>query len=114
MTDGLIKLYDLKQLEILLLGTSGSFGNTDMVKIYFDHHKGTFRCLAMLKVLADEFFYASEEIFKKLKIFFLHASAHVPLTLSLHGLFNGQSSVLYFMSLTTCFMIRINRHRHSN
>lgn len=31
--DGIIKLYDLKQLEILLLETSGSFGNTGKVKI---------------------------------------------------------------------------------
>ncbi|ORE06183.1 hypothetical protein BCV72DRAFT_207877, partial [Rhizopus microsporus var. microsporus] len=68
--DVLIKLYGLKQSEILLLETSVSFGNTEKVKINFDHHKGTFGCLTMLKVLADEFFYASEEAFKKLKSFF--------------------------------------------
>ncbi|RCH88661.1 hypothetical protein CU098_005447, partial [Rhizopus stolonifer] len=39
-SDGLIRAYGIKQLELLVLETSGHFGNTDKVKINFDHHKG--------------------------------------------------------------------------
>jgi hypothetical protein len=67
-------LYDLKELEILLLETSGSFGNTDMAKINFDHHKGTFGCLAMIKLIVDEYYCASEKTFQKLKKKFVNAA----------------------------------------
>jgi hypothetical protein len=39
--DGIIKLFKMKEIEVLFLETSGSFGNKDKVKINFDHHKGT-------------------------------------------------------------------------
>jgi hypothetical protein len=42
------------------------------MKINFDHHKGTFECLAMLKTIADEFYFVSRDTFKKLKIFFFY------------------------------------------
>ncbi|KAG1445994.1 hypothetical protein G6F46_010677 [Rhizopus delemar] len=73
-SDGLIKLYGTKKLKILLFETSGSLNNTDNVKINFDHHKGTFGSLALLKCIADEFFFASVEKFKKVKVFFVHAA----------------------------------------
>ncbi|KAG1449113.1 hypothetical protein G6F46_001409 [Rhizopus delemar] len=72
--DGLIKLYGIKKLEILLLETSGPLNNADKVKINFDHHKGTFGSLALLKCIADEFSFASVEKFKKVKVFFVHAA----------------------------------------
>lgn len=75
--DSLIKLYGIKKLEILLLETSGSLNNTDKVKINFDHHKGTFRSLALLKCIADGFSFASVEKFKKVKVFFVHAAGNI-------------------------------------
>ncbi|KAL0142727.1 hypothetical protein V8B55DRAFT_1328378 [Mucor lusitanicus] len=63
--DESIKLYRIKQLEILLLEISGSLGNTDKVKINFDHHKGVFGSLAMLKTIADEFSLASVDLFQQ-------------------------------------------------
>ncbi|EIE90418.1 hypothetical protein RO3G_15129 [Rhizopus delemar RA 99-880] len=69
-TDGLIKLFGIKQLELLLLETSGHFRNTDSVKLNFDHHKGMFGLLAMLKCIADEFHFANIEKFCKVKVFF--------------------------------------------
>ncbi|KAG0934809.1 hypothetical protein G6F57_011588 [Rhizopus arrhizus] len=72
--DGIIKLFKMKEIEMLFLETSGSFGNKDKVKINFDHHKGTFGSLAILKTIADEFCFASVDTFKTLKIFFLYAA----------------------------------------
>lgn len=71
---GIIKLYGLKKIEVLLLETSGSFGNTDKSKISYDHHKGLFGAQAMLKNIADEFPLASMKAFQKCKAFFLHAA----------------------------------------
>lgn len=75
-TDGLIKLYGLKKIEILIVETSGHFGNTDRVKLKFDHHKGMFGMLAMLKCIADEFYLASVEKFSKVKVFFLNGAGN--------------------------------------
>lgn len=52
---GIIKFYKINQLEVLLLETSSSFGSSDKTKASFDHHKGLFSVLVMLKVVADEF-----------------------------------------------------------
>ncbi|GAA5802099.1 hypothetical protein HPULCUR_007559 [Helicostylum pulchrum] len=73
-TDGLIKLFGLKKLELLLLETSGHFSNDDNVKITLDHHKGMYGILAMLKCIAYEFPFASIEKFSHAKVFFLHAA----------------------------------------
>ncbi|KAI9351838.1 hypothetical protein BD770DRAFT_412698 [Pilaira anomala] len=57
LADGLFnKLYGLKELEILLLETSGCFGSTDQSKHSFDHHKGVFGATSMLKQIADTFY----------------------------------------------------------
>jgi hypothetical protein len=72
--DGIIKHFKMKEIEPLFLEASGSFGNKDKVKINFDHHKGTFGSLAILKTIADELSFASVDTFKKLKIFFLHGA----------------------------------------
>ncbi|KAI8091742.1 hypothetical protein BDF21DRAFT_449119 [Thamnidium elegans] len=72
--DGLIRMYGYKKLEILLLETSSYFGCSDKPKSKFDHHKGLFGSLAMMKTVADEYQYASITTFKKLKIIFAHAS----------------------------------------
>lgn len=48
-SDGLMKLFGFKKLEMLVLETSGHFGNTDRVKLKFDHHKGVLGMLTILK-----------------------------------------------------------------
>lgn len=73
-TDGMIKLFGLKNLELLLLETSGHFSNSDNVKIKLDHHKGIYGILAMLKCIADKYSFASVEKFSRVKVFFLHAA----------------------------------------
>lgn len=74
LADGIIKLYGLKNIEIVLLETSGCFGSIDKSKIAFDHHKGLFGALAMLKSIADEFPMATVETFQKCKVFFVHGA----------------------------------------
>lgn len=76
-TDALIKLFGLDKLEILLLETSGHFGNKEESKICFDHHKGLFGALAMFKTIADEYHLVSMELFKDVKVFFVHGSGTV-------------------------------------
>ncbi|KAI8094450.1 hypothetical protein BDF21DRAFT_436294 [Thamnidium elegans] len=73
-TDGLVKIFGLKKLELLVVETSGHFGNIDRVKLKFDHHKGVFGMLAMLKCIADEFYLASIEKFSEVKVFFLNGA----------------------------------------
>ncbi|KAI7905809.1 uncharacterized protein BX663DRAFT_500982 [Cokeromyces recurvatus] len=73
-SDGLVKLLNLKDLELLLLETSGHFENNDKVKISLDHHKGVYGILAMLKCIADEYSFASVAKFSQVKVFFLHAA----------------------------------------
>ncbi|KAG2203375.1 hypothetical protein INT47_010073 [Mucor saturninus] len=74
LADGIIKLHGLKNIEIVLLETSGCFGSIDKSKIAFDHHKGLFGDLAMLKSIADEFPMATVEAFQKCKVFFVHGA----------------------------------------
>ncbi|KAI8975323.1 hypothetical protein BDF20DRAFT_599579 [Mycotypha africana] len=56
--DGIIKLINVRNLELLLVETSGSYAKIDKAKSNFDHHKGTFGTLAMLKTIADEYNHA--------------------------------------------------------
>ncbi|CAO3657461.1 unnamed protein product [Mucor hiemalis] len=72
--DGIIKMMNIRNLEILLVETSGPFANTDKTKSNFDYHKGTFATLAMLKTIADEFNYADIDVFVNVKVFFIHAT----------------------------------------
>lgn len=74
--DRLVKLFGLTKLEVLLLETSGHFDNKDKVKLSFDHHKGVFDMLAMLKSIADEYHFASTEKFDKVKVFFLNVAGN--------------------------------------
>jgi hypothetical protein len=74
--DGIIKIIGIRSLEILLIETSGSYANNDKTKINFDHHKGTFGALAMLKSIADERSYAQIDVFVNVKVFFVHAAGN--------------------------------------
>ncbi|CEG82389.1 hypothetical protein RMATCC62417_16464 [Rhizopus microsporus] len=71
----IIKLYSLRELEILLLETSCHFGSKDKTKASFDHHKGLFGALSMLKFIADEFYLGTIEVFSKLKALFKSVGA---------------------------------------
>ncbi|CAO3647879.1 unnamed protein product [Mucor fragilis] len=55
--DGIISLYDFNKVEVLLLETSDHFGNSDNSKSSFDHGKGLFGALSMLKAIADIWFF---------------------------------------------------------
>ncbi|KAI8363934.1 hypothetical protein BD560DRAFT_473605 [Blakeslea trispora] len=71
--DGVIRLQDFHDIEVCVVEVSGVFKNTDITKINFDHHKGMFAVLSMLKTIADELKYASLDVFQTVKIFFVHA-----------------------------------------
>ncbi|KAI8097849.1 uncharacterized protein B0P05DRAFT_601512 [Gilbertella persicaria] len=73
-SDGLVKLFGFKELEVLVLETSGNFINKDKSKINFDHHKAVFGNLSMLKNIADDYAFASIEQFLKVKVFFIQAA----------------------------------------
>ncbi|KAG1468126.1 hypothetical protein G6F56_004025 [Rhizopus delemar] len=72
--DGIISLYGFNKVEVLLLETSGHFGSRDSSKSSFDHHKGLFGSLSMLKAIADKYSFGSLETFKNVKVFFVHAA----------------------------------------
>jgi hypothetical protein len=72
--DGIIKLYSLRELEVLLLKTSYHFGSKDKTKSSFDHHKDLFGALSMLKTIADEFYLGTIEVFSRVKVLFVHAA----------------------------------------
>ncbi|KAI7903431.1 uncharacterized protein BX663DRAFT_485586 [Cokeromyces recurvatus] len=54
----------------------GPLNNKVKSKINYDHHKGVYGSLAMLKTVADIICFASIEYFKAFKVYFLHAGAY--------------------------------------
>lgn len=74
LADGIIMVNGMKNLEILVLETSNSFKSVDRPKQSFDHHKGLFGALPMLKSVVDESPLATIETFSQCKIVFIHAS----------------------------------------
>lgn len=58
--------------DLLILETSQAYDSGTRVKASFDHTKGMFGLLSMLKTIADNHAYASTAIIKKLKIHLLH------------------------------------------
>jgi hypothetical protein len=67
--DGIMSLYGFNRLEVLLLETSGHFDSSDNSKSSFDHHKGLFGALSMIKAIADNYSFGSLETFKNVKVF---------------------------------------------
>lgn len=72
--DGIIRLAELGDLEVLVLETAGAFGRDDHAKTSFDNSKGMFALLAMLKTVADHYKYAFVEEFRKLELYFVQPS----------------------------------------
>ncbi|PHZ08327.1 uncharacterized protein RHIMIDRAFT_269848 [Rhizopus microsporus ATCC 52813] len=90
--DEIIRLAELRDLEVLVLETAGAFGHDDHAKTSFDNSKGMFALLAMLKTVADHYKYASVEEFRKLKLYFVQPSdKHIRLwsmQYTEHGIYN--------------------------
>ncbi|CEG78388.1 hypothetical protein RMATCC62417_13005 [Rhizopus microsporus] len=95
LAGGIIKLYGLCELEVLLLETSSHFGCEDKAKSSFDHHKGLFGGVSMLKTIADEPSYGLIEAFSKLKALFVHASGTRILLWSLKYIKDGPAYELW-------------------
>ncbi|KAG1183379.1 hypothetical protein G6F36_008492 [Rhizopus arrhizus] len=72
--DGVVRLQEAHDIEICVVEVSGEYLNQETRKIYFDHHKANYGCLAMLKTIADQYKYASVDVFEQLKIYFVHAA----------------------------------------
>ncbi|KAI8091240.1 uncharacterized protein B0P05DRAFT_462896 [Gilbertella persicaria] len=72
--DGVIRLAQEDDLEILVLETAGAFGHDDHAKAAFDNSKGMFASLAMLKTIADKYKFASVTEFKKLRLYLVQPS----------------------------------------
>ncbi|KAI9279746.1 hypothetical protein BY458DRAFT_425944, partial [Sporodiniella umbellata] len=70
--DEIIEPLKMKEIEILLIETSGSLGHKNKSKIDFDHYKGAFGSLITLKLIVDKFNYGSPDEFKTMIFFFLH------------------------------------------
>lgn len=64
---GIIKLYGMKELEMLRLVTSSYFGCKYNAESCFYHHKGLFGALSMMNTIAGESFLGSIETFTKIK-----------------------------------------------
>lgn len=89
---------DLHTFELLLLETSSAYNAAAKEKASFDHYKGMYGLLAILKTIADTYPYADLSVFKKLKVHFLHV----------HGERNIRWNRLYiyvYMSITVCVLV---------
>lgn len=70
--DGVI-INNKLNLELVLLETSGPFGKCSSNKKNTDHIKAAYGLLAMLDSIAYNYCYADLELFKELKVYFIHA-----------------------------------------
>ena len=75
--DGVVRLQEAHDIEICVVEVSDEYLNQETRKIYFDHHKANYGCLAMLKTIADQYKYASVDVFEQLKIYFVHAAGNI-------------------------------------
>ncbi|KAF7724537.1 hypothetical protein EC973_000914 [Apophysomyces ossiformis] len=70
--DGTLRVDTLDKAEMLTLEVTGAYGFKDRSRCGYDHVKGAFSCLAMLRKLAHAYYAAGFEIFSKLRMYFLH------------------------------------------
>lgn len=71
--DGLLRMSDMSNTELCLLETYKALRKSNNAKVSFDHHKGMFALLSMLKRVADRCNYATYDQFSNLELVFLHA-----------------------------------------
>jgi hypothetical protein len=77
-TDGRYKYYAdgvlrVNNLEFLIMEVSSAYDKAKSIKFTFDHYKTMFGVLSIMKHIASKYKYASFDIFKALKIHFIHA-----------------------------------------
>lgn len=70
--DGIV-LDNASGFELCLLETSGPYGLMDEGRETTDHIKAAYGLLSMLHTVAHKFIHADIEVFKKLKVCFVHA-----------------------------------------
>lgn len=75
--DGVVRLQEADDMEICVVEISGEYLNQETKKIYFDYYKTNYGCLAILKTIADQYKYASIDVFEQLKIYFVHAVGNI-------------------------------------
>lgn len=68
--DGVVTIKD--GFELLILETSGCYGNTDKPRHGFDHIKGAFGARMMLRAIIMKFYYGGDEV-HDLCVYFVHA-----------------------------------------
>lgn len=59
--------------EILLLETSGPYGNDDLPRHAYDHVKGAFGLMAMFRAIVNKYYHADIDMMNKLRLWFVHA-----------------------------------------
>ncbi|KAG0181175.1 hypothetical protein DFQ29_009135 [Apophysomyces sp. BC1021] len=77
IADGIVLINDF---EIVVLETSGAYGNDKRSRHGFDHIKGAFGAMAMFHAVAKRYYGAKVETLCNLEVFFVHArgmSLHV-------------------------------------
>ncbi|KAI8646534.1 hypothetical protein BD408DRAFT_336494 [Parasitella parasitica] len=89
--DGMICANDFSSLEILLGEVSSGYGNSDSSKVSFDHYKGMFGILSMMRTVAQTYNKGTIDTFGKLKIHFFHgygdAIRHWSISMETQGAF---------------------------
>ncbi|KAI9340614.1 hypothetical protein BD770DRAFT_422260 [Pilaira anomala] len=89
--DGLVCANDFSSLEILLTEVSSGYGSSDSSKVSFDHYKGLFGMLSMMRTIAQTYNKGTIDTFRKLKIHFLHghgdAIRHWSMSMQTQGVF---------------------------
>lgn len=71
--DGVMRMTQKNNIEICLLETSRAQKKASNSKISFDHHKGMFALLSMLKRVATTYNLATYKQLSNLELLFLHA-----------------------------------------
>lgn len=77
MADGVIRLRDIGNLEVVLLETSQAYSMATETKKSFDLHKATFGLLAMLRAIAVLFPKGTFNTFRQLRLFFVHPARKI-------------------------------------
>ncbi|KAI9264315.1 hypothetical protein BDA99DRAFT_463281 [Phascolomyces articulosus] len=72
--DAIVRMRGALELEVLLLETSNALGACTESKKAFDFYKALYGGVAMLKSIANQFKYGDIKLFKRIKVYFLHAS----------------------------------------
>lgn len=70
--DGIIRLKDAHNLDLVLFETSGALSRGSKRKKTFDFYKGMFGVISMIKSLADAYNFGSLKALSAVNIYFIH------------------------------------------